>query len=68
MLFPSWENYSFVSDSPYIHVFDRLNEVHRQMEESVLKDAMLQIGYKEEMQSEKDLPNGKKLVRIDFKH
>lgn len=61
-------NDSFVSDSPYIHVFDRLNEIHRQMEEGALEDAMLQIGYKREMRSEKDLPNGKKLVRMDFKH
>lgn len=59
---------SFVSDSPYIHVFDHLNEVHHQMEESQLEDTMLQIGYKREMRSERDLPNGKKLVRMDFKH
>lgn len=50
---------SYVSDSPYIHVFDRLDEVHRQMEESDLTEAMSKIGYNKELQTEKELPNGK---------
>ena len=57
---------SFVSDSPYLHVFDRLDEVHHQMEEDALIAAMAKIGYKAILQAEKALPNGKKLVRIDF--
>ena len=57
---------SFVSDSPYLHVFDRLDEVHHQMEESKLIKAMQEIGYTKRMVDEKDLPNGKKLVRLDF--
>lgn len=57
---------SFVSDSPYLHVFDRLDEVHHQMEEDALIAAMAKIGYKAILQAEKPLPNGKKLVRIDF--
>lgn len=57
---------SFVSDSPYLHVFDRLDEVHHQMEENALEASMIQIGYEEEMRSERELPNGKKLVRMDF--
>lgn len=57
---------SFVSESPYIHVFDRLDEIHHQMEESLLVDAMEQIGYKKVLQTDEALPNGKKLVRIDF--
>lgn len=56
----------FVSDSPYIHAFDRLDEVHTQMEETPLINAMNQIGYKKETVLEAKLPNGKKLVRIDF--
>lgn len=56
----------FVSDSPYLHVFDRLNEVHHQMEETALIDAMAEIDYKLTSQSTYELPNGKKLVRIDF--
>lgn len=57
---------SFVSDPPYLHVFDRLDEVHHQMEESKLIKAMQEIGYTKRMVDEKDLPNGKKLVRLDF--
>lgn len=59
---------SFVSDSPYIHVFDHLDEVYHRMEENTLKDTMLQLGYQEEIKSEKELPNGKKMVRMDFKY
>lgn len=60
------EDSAFVSDSPYLHVFDRLDEIHHQIEEAVLVDAMEQIGYKKVMQIEEGLPNGKKLVRMDF--
>jgi hypothetical protein len=31
------DNHNWVSDSPYLHAFDRLNEVHFQMEEQELK-------------------------------
>lgn len=58
----------FVSDSPYIHAFDRLDEVHHQMEETALVGVMEQIGYRKIMQMGHDLPNGKKLVRMDFAH
>ena len=58
---------AFVSDSPYIHIFDRLNEIHHQMEEKTLVSYMDQIGYTKIMQTNENLPNGKKLVRIDFK-
>ena len=54
------------SDSPYLHAFDCLEEVHHQMEEQVLVNSMQEIGYKKEQVREQELPNGKKLVRIDF--
>lgn len=57
---------SFVSETPHLHVFDRLDEVHHQMEENALIRHMQEIGYTEELMKERDLPNGKKLVRIDF--
>lgn len=57
---------SFVSDSPYLHAFEHLDEVHHQMEEDTLIGALHKIGYKKELIKEKELPNGKKLVRIDF--
>ncbi len=56
----------FVSDSPYIHVFDRLEEVHHQIEENHLVIAMELIGYKNITAITENLPNGKKLIRIDF--
>ena len=57
---------SFVSDSPYIHAFDCLEEVHHQMEESNLADCMSKIGYQMKKTMEQVLPNGKKFVRLDF--
>ncbi len=57
----------FVSDSPYIHSFDGLNSVHHQMETDKLINTMDDIGYKAVSEAEYPLPNGKKLVQIDFK-
>ena len=56
----------WVSDSPYLHAFDRLNEVHHQMEEKALSGSMKEIGYSLIFQESKTLPNGKALVRLDF--
>lgn len=57
---------AWVSDSPYLHAFDGLEQVHHQMEESALEEAMLHIGYRAAKTSQYPLPNGKKLVRMDF--
>lgn len=57
---------SFVSDSPYLHKFDRLDEVHCQISSKDLVRVMGEIGYIQEDQTETDLPNGKKLVKMDF--
>ena len=56
----------FVSDSPYLYVFEHLDEVHRQMSESDLTQSMKTIGYELIFTAEKLLPNGKKLVRMDY--
>lgn len=56
----------WVSDSPYLHVFDGLDQVHHQMEEQALEQAMSEIGYRTVKILEHMLPNGKKLVQIDF--
>ena len=56
----------WVSDSPYIHVFDDLDKVHHQVEERLLIQILDGIGYKKIAQIEKPLPNGKKLVQLDF--
>lgn len=57
----------WVSDSPYLHAFDGLERVHHQMEEQALKESMLQIDYHAIKTLEHILPNGKKLIQIDFK-
>ena len=56
----------WVSDSPYLHAFDRLDEVHHQMEEAALSAVMQEIGYAEILRASVSLPNGKALVRIDY--
>lgn len=57
---------NWVSASPYLHVFDGLDQVHYQMEEQTLEQTMLEIGYHKIKTLEHMLPNGKKLVQIDF--
>lgn len=58
---------SFVSDSPYLHVFDDLERVHHQIEEEELIRHMKMIDYQFTEKTEHFLPNGKKLVQMDFK-
>lgn len=57
-----------MSDSPYLHVFDGLEQIHHQMEEQALEKAMLEIGYGVIKTLGHMLPNGKKLVQMDFKN
>ena len=57
---------NWVSDSPYLHVFNRLEQVHHQMEEQALEKALIEINYHGVKILERMLPNGKKLVQIDF--
>lgn len=58
---------SWVSDSPYLHAFDGLDAIHHQMEEKALAAAMKEIGYVEILRETERLPNGKALVRVDFR-
>ncbi len=57
---------SWVSDSPLVHKFDRLDEIHQVVEPQELKDQMAQIGYYAVKDYEYATPNGKKLLRTDF--
>ncbi len=57
----------WVSDSPYLHAFDRLDEVHCQMEENALIAAMEKSDYRIILNESETLPNGKALQRIDFR-
>ncbi|MBR1772715.1 MAG: methyltransferase type 11 [Eubacterium sp.] len=56
----------WVSDSPYIHAFDGLDEIHHQMESDVLNEKMNSIGFKLILQDITELPNSKALVRQDY--
>ena len=56
----------WVSDSPYLHAFDRLDEVHCQMEENALITSMKDTGYRIILNESDPLPNGKALQRIDY--
>ncbi|MHB1484136.1 MAG: methyltransferase domain-containing protein [Saccharofermentanales bacterium] len=57
----------FVSDSPYLHTFDRVAEVHHQIYENELKQSLDRIGYSCILNKEYSLPNGKLFQRFDFK-
>ena len=58
----------WVSDSPYFHAFDGLDEVYHQMDEKSLLTKMQEIGYKDILQSRIPLPNGKAFIRMDFQN
>lgn len=58
----------FVSDSPYVHSFDELNRVHHQIEIHELRQILSKISYQCLSEKEYPLPNGKKLVQLDFLH
>jgi len=60
------EQDGFVSQSPYIDAFDRVSEVHHQMEEDKLAEVLAQIGYSKLYRDDIPLPNGKKFVQMDF--
>ena len=56
----------FVSNSPYLHSFDGLESIHHKVEAAGLTKNMNIIGYNKISENEYSLPNGKKLVMIDF--
>ncbi len=58
---------SWVSDSPYLHAFDGLDDIHHQMEEAALTAAMAETGYSLILRNSEPLPNGKALLRLDYK-
>ncbi|MBR5962077.1 MAG: class I SAM-dependent methyltransferase [Clostridia bacterium] len=58
---------NWVSDSPYLHAFDGLDRVHHQMEAGALTAAMEEIGYAGILRTAEALPNGKALVRLDYR-
>lgn len=57
---------TWVSQSPYLHVFDKLKDVHYQIEETELEETMNYIHYQLIHTQDYLLPNGKKLVQMDY--
>lgn len=57
---------TWVSQSPYLHVFDILEDVHYQIEEKELKETMNHIHYQLIHTQDYLLPNGKKLLQMDY--
>lgn len=60
------EGDGWVSGSPYLHAFDGLEQVHRPIEAGALTQAAEALGYSMAKTVTEPLPNGKKLVRLDF--
>ena len=56
----------WVSDSPYLHVFDGLEKIHQKIHVYDLEKTMSEIGYHIIKTLEYQLPNRKKLIQIDF--
>ena len=56
----------YVSESPYLHAFDHLEEVHHIIDSSGLTVAMTEIGYRLTLRTSCPLPNGKHLLRLDY--
>lgn len=57
----------WVSDSPYLHAFDCLEPIHCQMDPEALTEALREAGYSPLRSLEAPLPNGKKLMELDFR-
>ena len=60
------QNDGFVSESPYIHSFDKLDSIHHQIDTVHLENRMIEIRYHKNSVIEYPLPYGKKLVKMDF--
>lgn len=56
----------FVSESPYYSSFDGLGDIHSQIDAAELVRSVCAIGYTHLGTKDYPLPNGKKLLQIDF--
>lgn len=57
---------AFVSESPYLHAFDGLQRIHSQIDAVKLTGYVCGAGYTHLGTKEYPLPNGKKLLQMDF--
>ena len=60
------KQHNFVSDSPYLKSFERLDEIHCLMEENILDERFEKIEFTKKSKKTWDLPNGKQLIRLEF--
>ena len=58
---------SWVSDSPYLHVFDCLDKVYHHIDASSITEVLAKAGFSLIDTMEYPLPNGKKLQRLDYR-
>lgn len=58
---------SFVSDTPFVHCFDGLEKIHHHLENDSLIKILSDTGFVCILSEEYPLPNGKKLLRTDFR-
>jgi hypothetical protein len=57
---------AFVSETPCADALKRIGGIHQDIDPAALTAAMERIGYRQGFREEVALPNGKKLVCIDF--
>lgn len=57
---------SWLSYSPYVKTFEKLDEVHHKIDKENLINKMKDIDYDFLKNEWFDLPNGKKFIRLDF--
>lgn len=60
------ESKDFISDSVHASIFNGLEKIHHEIEERHLMKTMQEINYQPKDKTEWALPNGKKLLKIDF--
>ncbi|WP_058300247.1 class I SAM-dependent methyltransferase [Gorillibacterium timonense] len=57
----------FVSESPYADSFSGLACVHWNINAEELTDSLRRVGYERTLMEDYPLPNGKKLIRLDYR-
>lgn len=61
-------NYSFVSNTPFINYFNGISRLHNDIDKNVLINVLKVMGYDAVFHEEFKMKNNKSLIRIDFKN
>lgn len=56
----------FISQSPYLHTFDKLSTVYNKIDELGVVTALKQLNYNFIYKKKYELPNFKSLLQLDF--